>query len=129
MKLILFLSFNFFLQAADFHYSDGNGNVYKIQKVINKTAFEYIPVKKEASSSGQYSGGEYKFTLINDEDLKTLIQYFDEAIEDKESHTDRLIKMTGSIRKIISKKEKSECILKNDSVSRKKLEEKLKSLR
>lgn len=129
MKLVFFLSFNLFIQAADFHYSDGNGNVYLIQKIVSKTAFEYIPVKKEASSSGQYSGGEYKFTLINEEDLKTLMKYFEEAMEDKKSHTDRRIKMTGTIRKISSSKEKAECILKYDSISRMKLEEKLKSLR
>jgi hypothetical protein len=128
MKLLFFLTFNFFLIAADFQYSDGNGNVYLIQKIVKKTAIEYIPVKKEASSSGQYSGGEYKFTLIDDDNLKSLIQYFEDAIEDKATHTDRRIKMTGAIRKIISGKERIECILKNDSRSRIKLEEKLKSL-
>ena len=44
-------------------YVDGNNNTY----VITSSLIDYRPVSKEMSSSGEYSGGEPKKKVINQE--------------------------------------------------------------
>jgi hypothetical protein len=83
--------------AQGFSYSDGSANTYKIAP----GKLEYIPLRKENSSSGAYSGGTAKTVKLSDADYQALISLFEQAMAQKTSHGDRRVMMSGVITKNI----------------------------
>ena len=79
--------------AQEYAYSDGSANTYKIAP----GRLEYIPVKKENSSSGAYSGGTAKTVRLSDADYSSLSVLFNDGIASKASQTDRRVMMSGVI--------------------------------
>ena len=115
-----FFSGNGFSQ--DYSYSDGSANTYR----ITPGKLEYIPVKKEHSSSGTYSGGTAKTVKLSDTDYRAISALLDEGIAGKALHTDRRVMMSGVISRSI-KDDKTVVILKPGAGA--KLMRLLKSLR
>jgi hypothetical protein len=111
------------LIAQNYTYLDGSANKYE----LNGTNLEYTPVKKENSSSGEYSGGVQKKVTVTSEEIKLVKAAFEKAIKAKTEQHDKREMMTGMVIKE-KKKKKTEVILKSDSVAKKELEELLKKL-
>ena len=114
----LFLSGNALSQ--DYSYSDGSANTYKIApgKLV------YIPVKKENSSSGTYSGGTAKTVKLSDADYRLISDLLEEAIAGKAAQADRRVMMSGAISRNIGT-EKTEVILKPGARVKDQIEKKL----
>lgn len=119
--LFIFLGVNLF--AQNYAYLDGSGNKYE----LIGDALEYNPVKKENSSSGEYSGGEYKKVEVSTEQKKQLKAAFEKGIKAKEEQQENRAMMTGMIIRE-KKKKKKEVILKSDSVAKAELEKLLKEI-
>ncbi len=115
---VLFYSGNGFSQ--DYSYSDGSANTYKIAP----GTLEYIPVKKENSSSGTYSGGTAKTVKLSDADYRSISALFEEGIAGKASQTDRRVMMSGVINRNI-KNDKAKVILKPGARVKDQIEAKL----
>ena len=81
--------------AWDYVYSDGSANEYR----ISPRELQYVPVTKENSSSGFYSGGTEKSVVLSDAQYRTISQLLDAALADKTAHTGTRVKMTGLIRR------------------------------
>lgn len=79
--------------AQDYTYGDGSANLYK----ITPGTLEYIPVQKEQSSSGSYSGGSPKSVRISKVDYARLAALLDGALAAKDAHTDKRVMMSGYI--------------------------------
>jgi len=79
-----------------YEYIDGNGNKYII-KNEDKLILEYIPIKPELSSSGVYSGGDYIRKEISRQELNKLESIFNQAVNKKEIHIKKRLKMSGMI--------------------------------
>ncbi|MFI5203379.1 MAG: hypothetical protein ACHQF2_02695 [Flavobacteriales bacterium] len=75
-------------------YADGSGNVYK----LTSDNLEYIPVKKENSSSGEYSGGEPAKVSVSKAQFDVLVSMMKGIILDKSIHIENREMMTGMIR-------------------------------
>lgn len=119
---ILFLLSTLFLCSQTYIYSDGNANTYK----IFKDKVEYVPVAKENSSSGMYSGGEAKNIPLSSTQYDSLKIILEEAIAAKEFHSQKREKQSGLITK--TGKKKKQVILQPRSAIRHTLEEHLKTL-
>jgi hypothetical protein len=119
--LLILMSTSLFAQR--YVYLDGSGNRYDFMS----KRIEYIPVKKENSSSGEYSGGTRKDVNVSKEDNKLLKAAFEKAIKATAEHQETREMMTGIV--IKGKKNNSpSVILKPDSAAKKELEELLKKL-
>jgi len=123
--LILLFSFQWVIaQTAEYTYIDGNGNKYE----ITGNQMHYVPVKKENSSSGEYSGGEPGEYELNSDDTKKLKKLLSDAMKATDDHhTDREMG-TGLIIHLNKKNKEKMVILKMDSKSKNDIETFLKSL-
>lgn len=75
-------------------YADGSGNAYK----ITADSIEYIPIKKENSSSGEYSGGEPVKKAITPTQFDVLVTMLKGIVNDKTIHIENREMMTGLVR-------------------------------
>jgi len=119
--LLILISTSLF--AQNYTYLDGSANKYELIKGV----LEYNPVKKENSSSGEYSGGTPKKITVTSDEIKSLKAAFEKAIKAKPEQQEKREMMTGMVIKE-KKKKKTEVILKSDSAAKKELEELLKKL-
>ncbi|MBC7863470.1 MAG: hypothetical protein IAF38_10875 [Bacteroidia bacterium] len=103
-------------------YADGSGNVY----VIKKESIEYIPVKKENSSSGEYSGGEPLSKSITEEAWTKTKKEFDSLFKNKKIQIKNRMMGTGLLS--ITKKGKETIVLIAKSPEMENLEKSLKKL-
>jgi hypothetical protein len=110
-------------KILDYSYSDGNGNIYLIQP----NRIKYKPIKPIHSSSGIYSGGEYRKVEITPEDYKKIDDILKKAIQNKSAHTEFRVMMSSTIRYSTSK-EKKNIILEPNSEEQKQIEELLKKI-
>jgi hypothetical protein len=123
----LFPALLFFFAAAAIHaqaymYSDGSSNNYNI--TYNK--LEYIPVKKENSSSGTYSGGKARIIKLKLADFEILKGFFEEAIKSSDLQNTNREMGTGLVYK--ADKAGTKVILKPDSRIKENIEKKLKDI-
>ena len=109
--------------SQNYRYGDGSANQYD----ISPGKLEYLPVKKENSSSGSYSGGTAKVVKLSDADFRELSALLDEGIATKSSHTENRVMMSGVIRRNINN-EKSTVILKPGAAVKQRIESKLLEL-
>jgi hypothetical protein len=128
MKKLFTAAFVFmttFLSAqVNYIYSDGSSNNY----IINEKQISYDPLKKENSSSGEYSGGEAKTKAISKSDFEKISILFKEAFAAKaEQQADRAM-MTGLLIQKKGKKTTQQVVIKPNSPYVGKIEALLKSL-
>ena len=114
----MLLGSNVFSQG--YTYSDGSANTYKIAPEM----LEYIPVRKEHSSSGNYSGGTAKTVKISSDDYSLIRGLLEEAIAQKAAHTALRAKMSGRISRNIESEE-TEVILRPGAAIKNQIEKKL----
>lgn len=117
--LLILMSTSLFAQK--YAYLDGSGNKYE----LIKGELEYNPVKKENSSSGEYSGGVQKKVTVTPEEIKLIKASFEKAIMATSEQQENREMMTGMVIRNKKNKEKK-VILKPDSATKKELEELLK---
>ncbi len=117
------LSINGHSFSQDYRYSDGSANQY----VISSGKLQYLPVKKENSSSGSYSGGSAKVVKLSEADFRELSVLLDGGIAAKSAHTERRVKMSGIIRRNTDN-EKFMVILKPGAAVKDRIEAKLLEL-
>ena len=128
MKNILFLLFTLsvcfaYADKPEYTYMDGSGNKYE----LIGNMLHYAPVKKENSSSGEYSGGEPAEIEISSSDVKKIKSLINKAVKATDDQIEHREMGTGMIIHNAQKGEKI-YILKMDSAPKKDLEEFLKSL-
>jgi uncharacterized lipoprotein len=121
--LINFLNSSCMNKATVYEYADGNGNTYKIQP----SSLEYIPVKKEESSSGLYSGGDAKTVTINAEQYKNISMLLESALDNTGIHINDRVMMSGVVRATSPENNRS-CIIKPGSNELFKIEQTLKTI-
>ena len=114
------------MEFAQYQYSDGNGNSYKIG-FLHEKSFEYVPVKPEQSSSGEYDGGKPVSKSITDDDLQKIVAAFNLAFNNSSIHIQNRIKGTGLIIKKQARKE-TVVVIRGDSVEKENIEKILKKL-
>lgn len=90
-----------------YEYADGSANVYK----LSPTTLEYIPVKKEESSTGMYSGGDPKTVTITKTQYQSLSKLLESALSNTSVHINDRMKTSGAILAIDGDKKKN-CIIK-----------------
>ena len=100
-------------------YTDGSNNSWE----IFGESIEYIPMTKEMSSSGMYSGGEPKTIKIDNQILDKIIFLVKEAFSAVQNHSELRKKGTGLIQC-----ENKSCILEMNSPEKENLENFLKSV-
>lgn len=76
-----------------FQYADGSANRY----IISKEMIEYVPVKKENSSSGFYSGGEPAKKEITPEEFSLIERMLMALIDQRNLHIEDRVMMSGVI--------------------------------
>lgn len=74
-------------------FTDGNNNKYEIYK----TKLNYIPVKKENSSSGIYSGGEPQKVEIDKSKYSAIEKLIKRVLKDKQYHLANRLMGCGTI--------------------------------
>jgi hypothetical protein len=121
--LIHLLNFSCMNKATVFEYADGNGNTYKVQH----SSLEYIPVKKEESSSGMYSGGDARTVTLNAEQYKNITTLLESALNNTAIHINDRVMMSGVVRAVSSENKRS-CIIKPGSDELRRIEQTLKSI-
>lgn len=103
-------------------YADGSWNVYEIKK----ESIEYIPVKKENSSTGNYSGGEPVSKSITEEAWEKIKTEFDAVYTNKKIQIKDRVMGSGML--LIIKKGKQSTVLIGKSPEMESLEMSLKKL-
>ena len=121
--LINLLNFSCMNKSTVYEYADGNGNTYKIQE----SSVEYVPVKKEESSSGMYSGGDAKRVTITAEQYKKISALLDSALDNTSIHINERVMMSGVVR-VISSENKRSCIIRPGSDDLLRIEQSLKAI-
>lgn len=81
---------------ADYFYSDGNGNLYRL--IGNQLSYE--PVETIESSSGVYSGGKSFETTLSDEQVEELVTLFTAAFKNRTFRLDKRTLGSAEIRRI-----------------------------
>jgi hypothetical protein len=107
-----------------YHYADGSANLYK----ISQNTIQYIPITKEKSSSGTYSGGEPKTLTIHDIEREQLILLLEKALLSKDEQHDKREMLTGVVAKFRGENEIQTVILKQKSPLKNEIEAYLKKL-
>lgn len=79
--------------ANTYTYADGSGNAYE----LTSDSLEYIPVKKEHSSSGMYSGGDPAKVKVSKEQFDVIATMMRGIVADKSNHIENREKTTGAI--------------------------------
>lgn len=111
-------------QNTIYKYLDGNGNEYLLRN--DKTiTLEYYPVKPEFSSSGTYSGGEYKEIVINQSQYEAIVKILTHAFKNKEIQMDKRVMMSCFI-SITDNNKKNSAVIKPGSEIINKIETLLK---
>ena len=110
----------------EIQYSDGNNNEYRVQKNKNIYSIEYLPVKPENSSSGDYSGGEEKKNSVSEKEFESLTEIILKLIK-SENFAERRSMGTGLLI-IKSKNSKKSYIFEYNSSEQEIIENKLKEL-
>jgi len=120
----LFLTLSSFrdMKSPSYTYADGSGNLYK----ISTDSIECIPVTKENSSTGMYSGGEPAKKAISESDYKSIQLAVEELFSNKSIHIKDRIKTSGMITMVQGKREKS--VIFNSSEEKDSFEKMLKEL-
>lgn len=103
-------------------YGDGSGNLL----VITPGAIEYIPVKKENSSSGMYDGGSARMQKIPDSDYIKIERMFEEIFGNKKIQITNREMGSGMLKSTEGSKEK--IIIISSSPEKDQLEQLLTSL-
>lgn len=80
-------------KAQSYTYSDGSANLYR----ITPGELRYIPVTKETSSSGIYSGGVARRATLTGVEFQALSRILDDAIADTRAHTDKRLMLSGAV--------------------------------
>jgi hypothetical protein len=122
LSLVIFVLLALSSSGQAYIYSDGNANTYK----IHKDKIEYLPITKENSSSGMYSGGEAKTTSITARQYDSLKLVLEEAIAAKKFHSKQREKQSGQLTK--AGKKKKIVILQPRAAIRNKVEKHLRFL-
>ena len=106
-----------------YEYLDGSANKY----VIKKDSLEYVPIKPEISSSGEYDGGEPIKMALNEEQYALIVSILNKAMSNEASHIENRVMMSGLI---IQKEgdEKKKCILSPKSDEKSEIERVLKQI-
>lgn len=112
------------MQTLSYQYGDGSGNQY----IITSDSIEYLPVKKEFSSSGMYDGGDYTKNKITSENFQKLTDEIHLLFENKSLHIKDRIKTSGIITVMKDSKEDKTIIIKN-SPEKERFETLLKNLK
>lgn len=128
MKILLsFLLFCFTFSAESktciYSYIDGSGNKYE----LIGDSLHYTPVKKENSSSGEYSGGVAKTVKVTAEESASLKSMFEKAIKTEDQQQENREMGTGLVVRQKGKKETS-VILKMSAAAKIDLEQTLKKV-
>jgi hypothetical protein len=111
------------MKTISYQYGDGSGNQY----IISNDSIEYIPVKKEFSSTGLYDGGEYVKKGISISDFEKISNEVNSLFNSKHLHIDDRIKTSGIITIMENKKMEDSAIIKN-SENKDRFENLLKNL-
>ena len=109
------------MKSSELQYSDGNGNVWK----IDSASIHYIPVKPNMSSSGIYSGGEEKTSKIEEREFLLILQEFEGIFNNKSIHIRQRIMTSGYLSILERGKKEREVIFKSGK-EKDKLEKLLK---
>lgn len=104
-------------------YADGTGNQY----IVAPDTFEYIPVPKDVSSSGVYSGGESKKGSVTVGQYEVVQKAFDSAFADTASHIENREMLSGYIERVEGSEKKS-AVLGANSDTKSQIENVLKGL-
>lgn len=78
---------------SEFTYVDGNNNSYE----IFKDSVSYIPISKENSSSGEYSGGDSKTVAIDEMIFLKIRSEINTLIKSKSEHIETRLMGCGTI--------------------------------
>jgi len=89
-------------------YADGSGNRY----IITNDTIEYIPVKMEESSSGEYDGGEAQKKKISSDAFLQIKNKFDEIFNNKSIQIKDRIMTSGVLTIERNKKTKEVIVMK-----------------
>ncbi len=108
---------------AHYTYLDGSGNKYILSP---DGILEYDPVRIEESSSGEYSGGEPVSKKVEPVVLDNIRTTFKTAIENKDIHIEKRVKLSGLI-EVRGGKQKNIYILNPSSPKKDEIEQLLKS--
>lgn len=106
-----------------YEYADGSANVYK----LTSTTLEYIPVKKEESSTGMYSGGDPKTEAITKTQYESVSKLLESALSNTSIHIEDRMKTSGAILAIDGDK-KRRCIIKPKCAEMIAIEDALKAV-
>ncbi len=114
------------MNSVKYQYSDGSGNNYKIGH-SGEYSFEYIPVKPEHSSTGEYDGGNPVSKNVTDKDLKNISAVLDAALHNSSIHIQNRVKGSGLIIRNQSGKE-IVVVIRPDSEEKSEIEKTLSEL-
>lgn len=81
------------MNTTTYQYADGSSNVY----ILKPDSLEYIPVRPEESSTGFYSGGDPKKTVLSPEEFRHVSTLLEAARRKLEIHVSDRIKNSGQI--------------------------------
>ena len=111
------------MKPTEYTYADGSANVYK----ITPDSLEYIPMTKERSSSGTYSGGDPYKKAITPAQYGKIKAAIEKIIAAKNIHIkDRI--MTSGMIAIKEDKKKEKIIIFRSSPEKDELEKILKEV-
>lgn len=79
---VVLLNFSLMPNPKSYTYIDGNNNTYK----ITESSLIYEPISPKESSSGTYSGGEYKETAISSDQFLKIEKIIKTIIKDTKCH-------------------------------------------
>ncbi len=114
------------MKSIKYLYSDGNGNTYKIGHLDGRS-LEYIPVRPEMSSSGEYDGGEPVRKSLTEKNMEQIADLLNRAISHSAVHIQNRVKGSGLIVKSEGGAETA-IIISGDSDEKRKIEILLKQL-
>jgi hypothetical protein len=95
------------MKMTTYEYGDGNGNAY----IITTDSIEYVPVKKENSSTGNYSGGEPVKKKITESDYQQVQSYVHEIFGNASIHIKDRMKGSGRISVVNNQEERQVVII------------------
>ncbi len=111
-------------QTMKYIYADGSGNSY----IVTDDSIEYNPIKKEMSSSGNYSGGEYIKNKIDNSNFEIVGKIFNDIFNKKNIHIKNRIMTSGQLEIYENNKLIDKIIIKPDCYEINELEGILKKM-
>lgn len=108
--------------STGYEYADGNGNVY----ILKSSSLEYVPVKKEESSSGLYSGGSPKTVTITPTQYEGIKDLLNAALNNPSIHIEDRVMMSGVVR--MTGRDNRSCIIRPGSEDLSRIEKGLKAI-